>query len=216
MSSKLCAANMINQSHWHYFLALEQELIKLSQFIALDERNFGTFSIELLKTYLSICAEVDVVARLLCKKVNLDFYLEKTKNEKKQKNIKTYREIIYSLFPDISEATIAIHHGKLFSIPWRSLKEDKSPKWWEQYNEVKHIRDEFFHHANLKNIIDSISGLLVLLIYYCHPMDNDIACICLDEATKPKLLEIIGNHYVSGVSFEGPRIYIPNQSILAK
>lgn len=186
---------MINRSHWLYFLTLEQELIKLSHFVAIDERNFQTFSLELLKLYLSICSEVDVVARLLSKKVDFDAYSEKTENDKKFKNIKTYREIIYSLYPDISRAVISIKPGKISVVPWRSFEEEKSPDWWQQYNEVKHTRDEFFHQANLKNTIDSLSGLLVLLNYYCHPMNHDIAYISLEETTTPKLLEIKGNQF---------------------
>jgi len=32
---------MINRSHWQYFLTLEQELIKLSHFVEIDEYTFS-------------------------------------------------------------------------------------------------------------------------------------------------------------------------------
>ena len=184
--------------------------------MAIDEKNFQTFSLELLKIYLSICSEVDVVARLLSKKIDLKTFPEKTENDTRHRNIATYRDIIYSHYPDISGATIGVKPGIISTIPWSSFEEEKSPDWWQQYNEVKHTRDEFFHQANLKNTIYSLSGLLVLLNYYCHPMNHDNACISLDDTTTPKLLEIKGDHFVEGVSWEGPRVYLPNQSILKR
>jgi hypothetical protein len=43
---------------------------------------------------------------------------------------------------------------------------DKNPTWWGDYNNVKHKRDEFFHKANLENVLCSAAGLLVMLIYW--------------------------------------------------
>jgi len=207
---------MINRPHWQYFLSLEQEIIKISHFISIDERNFDTFSLELLKIYLSVCSEVDVVARLLSKKIDLKTYLEKTKNDKKFKNMDTYRNIINLHYPAISKVSIKIDLYKINFKPWNNFSKNENPEWWQQYNKVKHIREEFFHQANLGNTLNSLSGLLVLLNYYCHPMDHESAYIILDDSTTPRLMMIEGKNVIPGSSWEGTRIYLPEQEILNK
>ena len=40
-----------------------------------------------------------------------------------------------------------------------------SPKWWTACNDVKHHRDSQFAAANLKNALDAVAGLFVMLLY---------------------------------------------------
>ena len=47
--------------HWHYFISLEDEIVKISRFIEISEDNYDVYSIELTKLFLSICSEVDVI-----------------------------------------------------------------------------------------------------------------------------------------------------------
>ncbi len=207
---------MINKSHWQYFLSLEKELINLSRYIQIDEKNYDTYSLELLKLYLSVSSEVDVVARLLCKKTDSEGYLRKTKNDKKNRNMDTYREIIFIKHPEVSKVMISVDLYQIHIVPWTEFGNGRSPEWWKHYNDVKHTRDAFFHEANLKNVIFSLSGLLVLLNYFCHPMNSETACITLDESTTPKLLMIEGKNAIGGVTWEGARLYLPGQAILDK
>jgi len=207
---------MINRQHWQYFLSLEQEIIKISHFISIDKRNFDTFSLELLKIYLSVCSEVDVVARLLSKKIDLESYREKTENEKRLKNMDTYRNIINLHYPGISKVVINIDLYKINFNPWNKFSKNENPEWWQQYNKAKHTREEFFHQANLGNTLNSLSGLLVLLNYYCHPMNHESAYITLDDSTTPRLMMIEGKNVIPGASWEGTRIYLPEQEILNK
>ena len=198
---------MINESHWQYFLSLEQEVIKISPFIWVNRDNFGTYSIELLKIYLSICSEVDVVARLLCKKIDLNKYNCMTNNDRERKNINTYRQIICEHYPEIYRVKVRSSLYKFSIYPWKKFLRSESPSWWKNYNNVKHSREQFLKQANLRNVLYSLSGLLVLLMYFCHPGTY----ISLDELSVPKLIMIQGDNYHGGVSWEGPRLYLPNQ-----
>lgn len=53
-------------SHWNYFLAVEEDLHRLSRFVEFSADNFETHSLELARILFAASAEVDVVARQLC------------------------------------------------------------------------------------------------------------------------------------------------------
>ena len=52
--------------------------------------------------------------------------------------------------------------------PWKLWGEDKNPDWWQSYNKVKHERNNHFNEATLKNVLDSMAGLLLINYLYCR------------------------------------------------
>jgi len=50
--------------HWAYFLALEEDLHRLSRFVEISESNFSTHSIECARLLLASCSEAEVVLKL--------------------------------------------------------------------------------------------------------------------------------------------------------
>ncbi len=154
--------------HWNYFLAFDSDAEKLSRYIEFTTDNFEAYSIELVRLLLSAASEVDVVAKLLCSKVNPDA---------KAESIDNYRKILNPALPKIKDMKIRIPRYGLELIPWDNWKTNKTPDWWSNYNAVKHQRDKNFKQANLKNTLNSISGLFCLLLYYYK-----------DEAEKGNLI----------------------------
>lgn len=144
--------------HWRYFLGLEEEVLRISRFIDFSEDNFSTYSIELASILLSASSEVDVVAKQLCKKL---------KTGKKAENIKNYADQIAPSIPSIGKFVVCLPRFGLTLQPWEnwSLKHRKSPLWWKSHNNVKHNRHQLFHEANLKNALNAVSGLYVLVLY---------------------------------------------------
>ena len=59
-------ASIQNYLHWNYFIALEQDLLKISRFIEFNKANYKTYSIELSHLLLASSSEVDVVMKALC------------------------------------------------------------------------------------------------------------------------------------------------------
>ncbi|MCG2757628.1 MAG: hypothetical protein L6263_04280 [Desulfobacteraceae bacterium] len=190
--------------HWHYFLLLEDELDKISRFIEINEENYNVYSIELTKLLLSICSEVDVVAKLLCKEVDIILY-DKIKGSGNA-NISTYRTVIHTIFPEFYKTNVAIPYYNLSFAPWNSFKENKSPAWWNEYNDVKHERNLNFKKANLENILNSMSGLMILLVYL-YGRDSVIA---LDQPNDPKLFKIEETYYrYQGSVWAGSQLGVP-------
>lgn len=145
--------------HWNYYLALEQDLKKISRYIEFCTENEKTYSIELAHILLSASSEIDVVMKLLCKKI---------KESCKTKNIEDYRKVIKSNLPNFISEEISIPRYNMISKPWQNWTHDKNPEWWKAYNDVKHKRNEYFQEANLKNVINSLGALFLTVIYYYY------------------------------------------------
>ena len=153
-----------NLNHWNYFLALDDDAVKFARYVEFSSANFMTFSVELARLLMAASSEVDVVAKLLSKKID---------STKDPNNIIDYRNIIKASFPKITTFRILIPRFGLELVPWKNWAEDNSPDWWQDYNSVKHNRDVSFEKANLSNTLHSIAALFVLLLhYYKEEADN--------------------------------------------
>ena len=142
--------------HWQYFSILSNELDLTGRYVELDEDNFKTYSFEFLRLYLSVGSEVDVVAKLLCAKVAPSAPATK---------MPEYRKAILGKYPDMPQTKVVVAPLGMTITPWADWQSNKSPAWWEDYNNVKHHRDASFNAANLQNCFHSLAGLLVLLGY---------------------------------------------------
>jgi hypothetical protein len=199
----------MNQPHWNYFLLLEDELVGISRFVELSEDNYKAYSIEFVRLFLSICSEVDVVAKLLCKEADSVIF-DKTKGSH-DPNMGTYRFVINSKFPGFHEAHVKIPLYNLSFVPWDNFKADSSPTWWSEYNGVKHERNINFKNATLGNVLFSMSGLMVLLVYFYGYQSSYIS---LDPQNKPKLFEIESAYYrTQGIAWETSQLYVPKDLI---
>jgi hypothetical protein len=143
--------------HWQFFESLDDELHSLSRIVEFSKDNFPTYSVHLARLYLSVCSEIDVVAKLLCAQID---------PAKTADNLHTYRTLITQKFPNFSKLRIEMPGHELDFQPWEPWDSQKVPQWWTNHNQVKHKRDKFYRHANLGNVLESSAGLLVMLVYF--------------------------------------------------
>jgi hypothetical protein len=151
--------------HWRYFLALEEDLLRMTRYVELTESNFPTYSIQLASSLLATCSEVDVVSKLLCREIN---------RKSKARNIGHYGSQIASAFPGLPKFEVAVPRYGLTLLPWKNWqgKTRPAPYWWKDHNRVKHNRDAHFDAANLGNVLNAIAGLYVLvLLLYRRPAE---------------------------------------------
>ena len=145
----------VNQ-HWNYFLAFDEDLETLSRYVEFHEDNYRCFSVEIARVLLAAASEVDVVAKLLCKKISA---------KSKAKTIDAYRTEICAKYPKIAAFEVVAARYGLRLQPWDQWSKGKSPFWWKAYNDVKHERDKSFGDANLKNLLNAVAGLFVMCLY---------------------------------------------------
>lgn len=176
-------------THLNYFSCLEDDLLHLSRWIEFSEANEAVYSIELARLLMVAAAEVDVVAKALCKAIDKD---------RDARSIHIYQEVLISAIPMLPEAKVEMPRFGMNFEPWRNWsKVATSPDWWQGNNKVKHHRTEHFHQANLINVLDAAAALLVLLVllqrkdshYFPQPPRLFTTCtFAVREGNKLRLL----------------------------
>ena len=167
--------------HWEYFLALESDLEQAVRFIAPEQANFSAYSIELAHLLLGACAEVDVVAEALCARVAA---------QHKRENMDDYRSVITTKYPGFATMKVTVPRFGLEFNPWVDWQTGTNPTWWQSHNKVKHERTLHFSEANLRNSLNAMAGLFVLVLYYYQPALYDH-----DLRPWPRLLDLHSDHY---------------------
>lgn len=170
------------EAHWNYLLAIEDDLERLSKFIEFDEQNFDCFSLEISRILLACGAEVDVVCKQICKNLNPSSSAWK---------IYHYQNEILPSYPAILDFQVLIPRYGLTLTPWSNWHSSENPPdWWTAYNKIKHRRDTEYHQANLKNALNAVGGLFVMVLY----LYKDKA-ISGNLAPPPKLLNVGPRQY---------------------
>ncbi len=150
--------------HWNYYLALEQDMERISRFVEFDSAHLNVYSIEFTRIFLSACSEIDV----LLKEMGA-LKLEKWKG----KSIRHYRQMVQENFQELVNERVFIHRYGFEYAPWESWNEDVNPLWWKSYNNVKHHRYEFYSEANMENTLNALGALLIVTVYYYQLVFQD-------------------------------------------
>ena len=79
----------MSNSSWYYFLSIVKDFVRTINFVELHAANEKAFSNEYAKLLLLLGSEADVVAKMLCKKID---------STKSASNIDDYRTVITSKF----------------------------------------------------------------------------------------------------------------------
>lgn len=148
--------------NWQYLRTLDSDLENVTRYVDINPENFRTFSIEFVRLILAAGSEIDVVAKLLCGKID---------PSKSCKNINDYREIIIGKYPKFHTMIIDVPQYEMQLLPWEPWGNNTNPDWWTAYNDVKHQRDTHFKDANLQNTINAVAGLYIMILYL-HREDN--------------------------------------------
>jgi hypothetical protein len=145
-----------NPIHWNYFLALEDDLDRLSRFVDFS-KNDDTYSIEIARLFLSACSEIDVILKQICK--NID-------PASTASSINAYYKEITPAYPKLVNFEVLIPKYAITLTPLSNWAENNPPFWWQDHNKVKHHRHENFERANLKNCLNTMASLFVFTLYF--------------------------------------------------
>jgi hypothetical protein len=195
--------------HWSHMLAIEQEIIKTSRYVELHKKNYKTFSTEFTKLILTICSEIDVTAKLLCKKIDNEKWKNITATLKKNEkpDMKIWRQFMQGTIPSISTLTITIPSHNLDLTPWENLNEEYPISWWYEHNLLKHRRDKNYKFGNLKNVLVAFAALISILLYFYGTERS----LVLGENNKTRLFEFPGEFSVGGINWSTSMLIIPEK-----
>jgi len=142
--------------HWQYYLSLVEDIDRVSRYIDLAEDNYTTYSTEFTRLLLAAGSEIDVVAKLLCTKVD---------PSSKPSTIIEYGKVLSPKYSGLTSVEVSIPRAGLSFVPWHDWTNEGAPSWWSSYNKVKHERDKNFKDANLGNVLNAVAGLCVFVCY---------------------------------------------------
>jgi hypothetical protein len=157
------------QIHWNYFLALEEDLERLSRFVDFSA-NEKTFSLGIAHLFMAASSEVDVVLKQLARSLNANSTAS---------SIGSYYEEIVPGIPRLIDFEAWIPRFALRLHPWTDWTRSQAPLWWRNNNKVKHHRHTHFERANLKNCLNAMGGLYSAVLYLYR-----------NEAEEGRLLQI--------------------------
>lgn len=190
---------LIIKNYWDYYLELEREVAEVRKYVEFDKSNYNCFSIEFLKLYQAICSEIDTLGKYLAKildnsfdqdsrhnNINKWWYIVSNKLEitedikdgwikDKKVNIKNFKIMNYVLMIEDNpwkDFELEQYFNSKGSSCLRHKEKSHTPKWWHEYNKVKHLRTSLnqeneqinYAYANLGNVLNSLMALYILEI----------------------------------------------------
>lgn len=174
METKIITKTDFNKIYWRYFLILENDFLNTERYLTINKENSKAFSIEYLKLYLSICSEIDVVAKSFVNQID---------DNAKAENIHEYASVILNKFPDIVKKECIAYDYDISIVPWKdwtftistnkhgeTIVNGNVPDWWTKYNKLKHKRTTinsptqkpYHEFANQENVLNALAGLYIL------------------------------------------------------
>ena len=141
----------------HSYHLIENDFKKLFDYIHFDERNKNIFSHRIYELILRSCTEFESNCKAILKannyrsgRLNITDYFKINKSS----NLNKYKVKLNLWYP---EPKIIVPCKNWYSSDVQKLD------WYDSYNQVKHDRNINFEKANLETLLESISGLLVIL-----------------------------------------------------
>lgn len=183
--------------YWKYYLLLENDFLSTEKFVALDKDNAKAFSMEYMKMFQMVCAEIDVCAKVFCKHLQNDFNND---------TLPHYGKIILTKYPNFVHDEVVVLPTNECLTPWQGWTWNKNidkngnvrikgagPKWWSDHNKVKHSRTLVdgsvlnYKKANQQNVINSLSALFMLESYFYRELTGyDKVVDCSSSLFKMK------------------------------
>ena len=183
----------------HYvraFLLMQNDLVRLFEFIEPADENLSTYSYRTHELLIRSCIEAEANFKAILKE-NTYRPVDRKGDPipDKQWNIKNYRIINKTHHLSSYRVHVPIWAGsRSIFTPFAEWKSSDRLTWYHAYNKSKHDRQDQFKLANLENLLNAITGLLVLLS----------SQFCTQEfSPASKALAISGYDYYDGIAALG-------------
>lgn len=177
------------KEYFDYYLELERDFFATEPYVAIDEDNFNTFSVQYNRIYQSICSEIDCLLKEICRNIEPD---------KDAMRMSSYCAIVQKKHKYFNDETVYFNKSRIELQPWKEWSESKAPKWWTSYNKVKHHRLEndnesgkpHYKNANLENVLNALAALYIVEQYYIYDYSyNKEIQVTPEMELNPHILE---------------------------
>ena len=204
----------MNQLFWNAYKRLEKEVLSLSEVIHFDDRQRGVYSARIGDLLVRTAIEIESLSKVLYKQEGgiepegrhpffdtecLAFLDQKWKIESKT----IFLTSPYFYFEDAKMKTLK-------PLKKASKYGDKSSKWKQAYQAVKHDRVNNLQQGNVENLLNALGALFILNIYYRDAVvDNvkDGKASNVDWGLGSEVFTVKISHETQGIRLD--KIYAP-------
>lgn len=150
-------------NYWNYSELLNGDLGNTTRFVEPTKDNYNTYSLEYTRIILSACSEIEVICRLICEMVDNGNDYTSPNSSMKMKDIS---KTLLIRFPNIYKAKQNLLYKHEIVYPFKEWENGIQPlSWWNDYNNIKHYRHDYFSKSTLINAINSVAALMILNSY---------------------------------------------------
>lgn len=147
------------QDPQHYiraFFIIQKDLLNLFEFVEPCNQNLKTISFRIHELLVRTCVEIEANFTAILKENGYNHVGDLTRKDYKLVNI-THR---LSSF----EVSLPVWNGvQKKRCPFKGWSNGAPLDWYDAYNKAKHDRHTHFFEATFDNLLDAISGLVILL-----------------------------------------------------
>ncbi len=147
------------------FLLIQADLKAVFEYVEPADANLDTYSFRIHELLVRSCIEVEANFKAILRE-NLYSPKDRRGRERTESdwNMSDYQRIDRTHHLSSYAVTVPRWNGSgsIFR-PFAPWKEGSPAAWYQEYNQVKHSRQDEFHHANLRNLLGAVTGLLVVL-----------------------------------------------------
>lgn len=149
------------QNPEHYvraFLLIQSDLQRLFEFVEPADQNLSTYSYRMHELLMRTCIEVEANFKAILRENKF------TIKSDRDWNISDYKKVNITHRLSSFKVTVPIWEGtRSYFEPFSFWSAGHGLPWYQAYNASKHDRHNKFKKANLGNLLNAVSGLLVLL-----------------------------------------------------
>lgn len=155
---------------WATFESIENELLRVIEYIPLETKQYKIYSFQISDIIKNSCSQIDSIFKEISRQCDLSDYPDTEKLEKyrervtkkdKKLSILDYADLFSNYF-NLKNMEITVRKNFDSLKPFEVFTKDKSPKWWQDYNKLKHDFYDNVNLATLENALDSLSALFGL------------------------------------------------------
>jgi len=151
----------------HFFIALEDELKSSFNYIEPERDNLGCYGAKFVSLLTSVCVEFESLSKEL---------ISVFRPNAKVGDISNIKKNLLELFPNLDENEVRITRLNVSRFPFNGWNDGSKLDWWSDYGQIKHNRIKSYHLANLNNVIDAMSALVVIVLYLSRFRDSNYHC----------------------------------------
>lgn len=168
--------------YWDYYRTIEDDLIVASRYVEFAKEHYDCYSNEFARLLMTAGSEVDMVFKVLCKEINPD---------SEARTINTYYPVVTGKkgrFPDLTKEKRYVRGFNLELQPFAYWTGCHAPHWWSHgFIEIKHERNISFESANLKNTLDAVAALQIVL-FYLYSLEEGDKRMVFEGSYLPRLI----------------------------